>query len=38
MELKGRGVEFAQEPKKADCGTAAIFKDIDGNRFVLSTP
>jgi catechol 2,3-dioxygenase-like lactoylglutathione lyase family enzyme len=37
-ELKGRGVEFVQEPQKADWGTAAIFKDIDGNRFVLSTP
>ena len=37
-ELKSRGVEFVQEPQKADWGTAAIFKDIDGNRFVLSTP
>ena len=37
-ELKGRGVEFVQEPQKADWGTAAIFKDIDGNQFVLSTP
>lgn len=37
-ELKSRGVEFVQEPQKADWGTAAIFKDIDGNQFVLSTP
>lgn len=37
-ELKGRGVEFVQDPQKADWGTAAIFKDIDGNQFVLSTP
>ena len=37
-ELKARGVEFVQEPEKADWGTAAIFKDIDGNQFVLSTP
>ena len=37
-EMKGRGVEFEQEPQKADWGTAAIFKDLDGNRFVLSTP
>jgi predicted enzyme related to lactoylglutathione lyase len=37
-ELKARGVEFVQEPQKADWGTAAIFKDVDGNRFVLSTP
>ena len=36
-EMKGRGVEFVQEPEKADWGTAAIFKDPDGNQFVLST-
>jgi hypothetical protein len=36
--LKARGVEFVQEPKKADWGTAAIFKDADGNQFVLGTP
>jgi predicted enzyme related to lactoylglutathione lyase len=37
-EMKEKGVEFVQEPKKADWGTAAIFKDVDGNTFVLSTP
>jgi predicted enzyme related to lactoylglutathione lyase len=37
-ELKARGVEFMQEPKQADWGTAAIFKDVDGNQFVVSTP
>ena len=37
-EMKARGVEFVQEPQKADWGTAAIFKDCDGNQFVLSTP
>ena len=37
-EMKAKGVEFVQEPKKADWGTAAIFKDADGNQFVLSTP
>ena len=37
-EMKDKGVEFVQEPEKADWGTAAIFKDVDGNRFVLSTP
>jgi catechol 2,3-dioxygenase-like lactoylglutathione lyase family enzyme len=37
-ELKARGVEFVQDAQKADWGTAAIFKDIDGNIFVLSTP
>lgn len=36
-ELKGRGVEFVQEPRKADWGTSAIFKDPDGNQFVLAT-
>jgi len=37
-ELKARGVEFVQDPQKADWGTAAIFRDVDGNQFVLSTP
>ena len=37
-ELKRRGVEFVQEPKQSDWGTSAIFKDPDGNVFVLSTP
>jgi catechol 2,3-dioxygenase-like lactoylglutathione lyase family enzyme len=37
-ELRARGVEFVQEPQKADWGTAAVFKDPDGNAFVLSTP
>ncbi len=37
-ELKARGVEFVQDPRKADWGTSAIFKDPDGNQFVLSTP
>ena len=37
-EMQAKGVEFVQEPQKADWGTAAIFKDLDGNQFVLSTP
>jgi predicted enzyme related to lactoylglutathione lyase len=37
-ELQERGVEFVQPPQKADWGTAAIFQDPDGNKFVLSTP
>jgi predicted enzyme related to lactoylglutathione lyase len=37
-EMKAQGVEFVQEPQKADWGTSAIFKDPDGNQFVLSTP
>ena len=35
--LKARGVEFVQEPETADWGTAAVFKDVDGNVFVLSS-
>jgi catechol 2,3-dioxygenase-like lactoylglutathione lyase family enzyme len=35
--LKSRGVEFTQDAQKADWGTAAIFKDQDGNQFVLSS-
>jgi predicted enzyme related to lactoylglutathione lyase len=31
-----RGVEFVQPPTKAHWGFFAIFKDIDGNRFVMS--
>ena len=36
-ELKGKGVKFVMEPKKADWGTAAAFQDLDGNSFVLSS-
>ena len=36
-ELQAKGVEFDGPPEKADWGTAAIFKDPDGNRFVLSS-
>jgi predicted enzyme related to lactoylglutathione lyase len=36
-ELKKRGVEFTQEPKTESWGTAAGFKDPDGNTFVLSS-
>jgi predicted enzyme related to lactoylglutathione lyase len=35
-ELKARGVEFADPPKKEQWGTYAIFKDSEGNSFVLS--
>ncbi|HEV2615863.1 MAG TPA: VOC family protein [Candidatus Acidoferrales bacterium] len=34
--LKSKGVEFAAEPKAEVWGTMAIFKDVDGNQFVLS--
>jgi hypothetical protein len=36
IELRGRGVEFQQPPKKESWGTSAIFKDVDGNTFVMS--
>jgi len=36
-DLKSKGVEFVMEPKRQEWGTAAIFQDIDGNRFVLSS-
>jgi len=36
-ELSSRGVEFAQPPKKEAWGTSAVFKDSDGNLFVLSS-
>lgn len=37
QELNGRGVEFLQPPKKESWGTSAIFQDLDGNAFVLSS-
>jgi predicted enzyme related to lactoylglutathione lyase len=36
-QLKARGVEFAGEPQKQPWGEFAIFKDPDGNQFVLSS-
>jgi catechol 2,3-dioxygenase-like lactoylglutathione lyase family enzyme len=36
-ELSGRGVEFMGPPQEADWGSSAIFKDPDGNQFVLSS-
>ena len=36
-QLRKRGVEFEEEPQKQPWGTYAIFKDPDGNRFVLSS-
>ena len=34
-ELKKRGVEFENPPQKQSWGNYAIFKDSEGNRFVL---
>jgi catechol 2,3-dioxygenase-like lactoylglutathione lyase family enzyme len=36
-ELKTKGVEFTSAPKKEHWGTFAMFKDIDGNQFMLSS-
>lgn len=35
--LSERGVEFVQEPKTESWGVSAVFKDPDGNAFVLSS-
>ena len=35
-ELKKRGVEFEGPPQKQPWGKYAMFKDSEGNRFVLS--
>jgi len=36
-ELSERGVEFVQPPKKEEWGTSAVFKDVDGNTFVIGS-
>jgi predicted enzyme related to lactoylglutathione lyase len=36
-ELKGRGVEFQSPPAKESWGTFAMFKDSEGNGFVLGS-
>jgi len=35
--LTERGVEFEKPPKKESWGTSAVFKDLDGNTFALSS-
>jgi len=35
-ELRGRGVEFTQPPKKEHWGEHAVFKDSEGNLVVFS--
>lgn len=37
QQMSARGVEFTQPPKKEPWGVSAIFKDPDGNTFVLSS-
>jgi len=36
-QLSARGVEFVSPPEKQPWGEFAIFKDPDGNQFVLSS-
>ncbi len=36
-QLRGRGVEFDGPPKREAWGSFAIFRDPDGNQFVLSS-
>jgi predicted enzyme related to lactoylglutathione lyase len=36
-QLQARGVEFVSGPQKQPWGEFAIFKDPDGNQFVLSS-
>jgi len=36
-QLKAKGVEFATPPTKQPWGVFAIFKDSEGNQFVLSS-
>ena len=37
-ELKGRGVEFSQEPTEQPYGIDAGFRDPSGNHFRLAQP
>jgi predicted enzyme related to lactoylglutathione lyase len=35
--MKQKGVAFAQDPKKEHWGTSSVFKDPDGNMYVLGS-
>lgn len=37
QELHARGVVFTKPPRKEAWGTSAIFQDLEGNTFVLSS-
>ena len=37
QELKERGVKFMCPPQQQEWGSFAMFEDIDGNKFVLSS-
>jgi predicted enzyme related to lactoylglutathione lyase len=36
-DLNAKGVQFVQPPKTEHWGTSAIFKDEDGNQFLISS-
>ena len=36
-QLRAKGVEFVAEPKTEQWGSFAIFKDPDGNQFVMGS-
>lgn len=36
-QLSAKGVEFVKPPKREHWGTSAIFKDSEGNQFVLGS-
>jgi predicted enzyme related to lactoylglutathione lyase len=36
-QLVAKGVEFTKPPKREDWGMSALFKDSEGNQFVLSS-
>jgi len=36
-ELKERGVNFTNPPTKAEWGSFAMFEDLDGNKFLISS-
>jgi catechol 2,3-dioxygenase-like lactoylglutathione lyase family enzyme len=38
IELTERGVEFVRPAKKEPWGTSAVFRDPDGNQFLISSP
>ena len=38
QELVARGVDFVTPPRKEQWGTFALFRDPDGNQFMLSSP
>ena len=37
-ELRGRGVEFCEEPRQESYGRVAVFRDLFGNRWDLIEP